>query len=194
MRLRRAYAGACLLLAVLTGCQSGADEAGDGADRSAASDPSTPASPDPSSSPSPTVPPAAGPLIERPTFSFRVPQGWEADYDGMDGWDVKSTSLDEGSSISVFYFEGTVESLAEAEYKQLESLRRDAPNAQVLDRIEIGGQPGFRLRGTTPDGGTAEAVGAVVNGNELTLTFEIDGTAAKSWQVIESVLATVEWR
>jgi hypothetical protein len=111
----------------------------------------------------------------------------------MDGWYALSTDPDEGSALSVFYFEGTVQSLPESGETHLESVRQHAPDARIVGSTELGGQPAFRIQGTEDDGRRTETVGAVVKGNELSLTFHIDGGPAKARQIIGSVTATMEW-
>jgi hypothetical protein len=193
MKRHRGFVAAGLAGVLLAGCGSGdGDDSAAGSEASSSPSASASGSPSATATPTPTIQPATGQLVERPTFRFHVPQGWEVDYDGMDGWDVLSPDPLERSTISVFYFEDTVQGLPEVEYGWLESMRRQARVARIVDRTEIEGQHAFRIQGTQDDRAT-ESVGAVVNGNELTLTFHIDAGPAKARQIIDSVTASIEW-
>lgn len=172
-----------LLAAVLTGC----------GDSSPGLQPDT----DPTLSGSPSrsqeVAPADGPIVANAHASYRVPKGFEV-ADELAGTIPANASGSSRSAITLGEFPavGTTD-LGTVAGVVASNVARGRPPRQMA-QATLDGEPAFHLAGRVEPGQRFEAYGAVHDDTVVYVRFDLDGSRAATAAVIESVLATWQWK
>jgi hypothetical protein len=157
----------------------------------------TSASADSSQSPSPSesVPPAAGKTVETSFFTVSAPQGWEVH---VVAEDFVVTASDPDSSDTIAF------KIIEKGGAQpgLRALANDAvefgtwPGGKapaIVAETELGGEPAYHLTGSG-GGARVDARGTLHGTSAVSIGFEIYGSQTELESIVESVLATWQWK
>ena len=183
-KVPRRLAVACLVAVLITGCQ---DE-----DPGGTSGPE-PADPSSGSSQSQAVEPADGPVVENAHASYRVPKGYEV-ADELAG---TIPANDSGSSRSAITL-AEVPTFGNTDLGTIAQLvARNVARGRAPKRVAdttLAGEPAFHLEGQVQPGQHFTAYGAIHDDNVVYVRFDLDGSRAQSQQVIDSVLATWQWK
>lgn len=176
---------------LLTGCSDeDADPQADPSDTATSSDTATPD--EPTASPEPTVEPASGVRVELDRIAMHAPAGWrkakqlspflvQVDEPGS----VNSVSLGDLSAVSDTPLQEQAEIAADNERQ-----------SEIVDPVEIGGVDWYHIVGREDRFADFEQFGTIHNGSEAVISFSLDTELAEDerQQIIDSVLATVEWK
>jgi hypothetical protein len=183
---------ACLVAVLLTGCQ---DEDPGGTSGSEPADPSSGSSQSssPGSSQSGGVEPADGPVVENAHASYRVPRGYEVgdEQAGTIPADDSGPSRSAITLAEVPAFGNT--DLGMTARVLARNVAQDRP-PKVLADSTLDGVPAFHLEGQLDETFWFAAYGAVRDDTVVYVRFDLDGSPAKSQEVVESVLATWHWK
>lgn len=184
----RTWAGRFLCLvacaALLAAC-------GDEDERPAGSPSSSP-SPSESAEPSaPSVEPASGARVELGSFQVRFPQGWEPRELGTLA--VTTTGPDAEHLALTAHQAPTARPLDELiDAAVATGMWSERP--ERLDDVEVDGVPMYHLAGPGLNGYTDEQFGAEFGGYNVTLTISTTGSRADRRDLIDSLLASAQWR
>ncbi len=183
-RARVAVVG--LVAVLLTGC--GGSDPGLRPDTDPNDEPNS-ASP----SPSQAVEPADGPRVENAHASYRVPRGYEV-ADELAGTIPANDSGAGRSAITLAEVPafGSTDLGAAAEVVS-RNVAQDRPPKRLAD-ITLDGVPVFHLEGRLDETVWLAAYGAIRDDTVVYVRFDLDTAPAKSQQVVESVLATWQWK
>lgn len=175
-------AGSAVLL--LGGCQDGA----------ASGRPTVGSSPTTSSptSATPSVEPATGPVVEERQFTVRVPRGYVVEDKVFTLTSTRDRSSSDGIYVAAQDAPG-LENLSQAVRVVLRSVSV-RPKPERVDDVVIGGEPAYHLTGRSGAGNRYHSYGLVRGGQLLQVIFELDGPDARADGIVDSVLATWEWR
>lgn len=183
-----ALAAATLLLAGCGGDDPEADPTS--APTSSPTDPSSTAS-DPTPT-EPVVEAATGVLLDRDRVRMNAPEGWKKQrqiatfLESVSDPDSDSTaSLGDLSAVG----DPTLEELAE-------SGTRSRPDVRILEPVEIAGVDWYHATGREGAYARFEQFGTIHNGSQATITFSLDDDVprAEQQEIVDSVLASVEWK
>lgn len=192
MRRRRAataLAGlAFAFLPALTAC-------GDSSDGARADPPARSGTPAGSSaSPSASVAPATGRAVETSWFRARAPQGWQVVETVPDlATYARKPGSDSFISFGVVETYGNTFTLAQLAHHSLRS-NSWARKPSIVAETTLAGEPAYHLRGPVGGGLFADVYGALHQGRQVELDIETEGPAAEHQQVVDSVLASWQWK
>ena len=177
---------ACVAGLLLTGCQDSGS--GDGTGAGAAGDP-TSASPTESQE----VEPADGPIVESDHASYHVPRTFEV-ADELAGTFPASEKGSGRSAITL----GEVPAFGNTDLRTLarvmaENVARGRAPQRVADTT-LAGEPAFHLEGQVQPGQHFTAYGAARDDMVVYVRFDLDGSREDNADLIESVLATWQWK
>ena len=148
----------------------------------------------------PSEPPTTGPAVEPATgFTFdmeritmRAPEGWTKDkapasflLGAGDPESVSTILLSDLSAVGD-------DSLRE----QARIALRSTPQLELQDPVEIAGVGWYHLAGRDGQFATLDSFGTIHNGSQAVIDFSLDDEIPEDeqQQIIDSVLATVEWK
>ena len=193
MKSRRTCAAVLLALA-LAGCSTddGNDGGTDGPSTSASSqDGTTTASP--SADGSGSVAPATGKEMSDKYVSFRLPadEDWVVDPGGTVG--VLAPPDDRISQINIGGAGATIDDLDEAARLGLESMKDVRPTAKQEDNRVAGGLEGVVLSADDDHGYYYQFV-TISAGTHVAIVFDLPRNDAAAHELIDAVLASVEWK
>jgi hypothetical protein len=185
----RKVSGAVAALAVclvLTGCQD------DGQDPSGKETPSGSSS----TEETPTGAPAAdGPLVEGDSFSVHVPQGWKFDKTfSTDFIDQYSNPDEFDQRLYVGELSGDVRPLEEVAKGNFARFATTSTDKKQLSGGDIAGQPAYHFVASQGADTVVEEFGVVREGHQVTLNITLTGSRSERQAVIDSVLASWEWK
>lgn len=175
-------AASLLLAGLLAGC-------GDGGDDPEATPSSTPG--DVASS-APSVEAATGVLVDLDRVRMRAPDGWRKN-DPLSTFLLKVDDPSGFSSVSLSDLSAVGEvSLQQQARTALQSF----PRAEAVEPVEIAGVPWYHITGPQDRYTTVDQFGTIHNGSEAVIEFGFDNEVpeAEQQEIIDSVLATVEWK
>ncbi|WP_110181927.1 hypothetical protein [Nocardioides solisilvae] len=210
MRLKPLFV-TCSLLLALTACVDGSDSedaAGSGATPSGAASAST--SGDPSASaeaqalaeevePSPTPVLEMGQTLEVEAARLRGPKGWDSDDAPTDTIKILQSKEDMWAFISIAETEDEL-GITETDIRRKGRVAMDnhssSPGVRLRKPGELGGVPAYHLSGKSDDFTWLEKFGVTHNGYSVSLQFELptDYSPARRQRIVDSVLATFEWK
>jgi len=177
---------ACLLAVLFTGCQ----EEDPGA--TAGTEPADPSSGSASQSQA-AVEPADGPTVENAYASFRVPAGYEV-AEGQAGTIPADDSGPGRSAITL----AEVPAFGNTNLGRVAGvLARNVAQDRRPKRMEettLDGVPVFHLEGQLDQTFWFAGYGGIRDDTVVYVRFDLDTPPAKSRQVVESVLATWQWK
>ena len=139
------------------------------------------------------VEPADGPLVESAHASFRVPGGFDVGQE-MAGT-IPANERGPGRSaitlgeVPAF---GTTD-LRTAAAVVARNVAQDRPPRRLADST-LDGTPAFHLEGRLDETTWFAAYGAIHDDTVVYVRFDLDTPAGESRQVVESVLATWQWK
>lgn len=158
----------------------------------------SPGATDPTGSVEPTVAPATGPRLSMPHARLRIPAGW---YVGdqlvtshKDGQDPDSTSL---LSLGETPALGSTADLTELRRNALDVARRVYPmTPEQRPDVEVDGVEMYHLEGRVQPLNWESEFGAIVDDHVVVLRFHLSPRTplTERRQLVDSVLATFEWR
>lgn len=188
MKSRKTCA-AVLLAIALAGCST--DDGGDGGPDA----PTTAASSDDgttSASPSDSVEPATGTEMSDKYVSFRLPadEDWEVDHGGTVGF--LAPPDDRVSQINIGGAGATIDDLDEAARLGLKSMKDVRPTAKQEDNRTVGGLEGVVLSAEDDRGYYYQFV-TITAGTHVSIVFDLPRNDAAAHELIDAVLASVEW-
>lgn len=193
---RRTHAALAALALTLVPALTACGDTSDGAAADPPASSGTPAgsSASRSASPSASAAPATGKAVETSWFRARAPQGWQvvetvpdlATYARKPGTD----SFISFGAIETYGNAFTLDQLAH------HSLRSNswARNPSILGETTLAGEPAYHLRGPVGGGLFADVYGALHQGRQVELDIETGGSAAEHQEVVDSVLASWQWK
>ena len=193
MKSRKTCAAVLLALA-LAGCSTddGQDGGPDGPSTTASSQDGTTAA-SPSAGESGSVAPATGKEMSDKHVSFRLPadQDWEVDYGGTVGF--LAPPDDRVSQINIGGAGATIDDLEEAARLGLKSMRDVRPAAKREENRTAGGLDGVVLSAEDDDGYYYEYA-TITAGTHVAIVFDLPRNDAAAHELIDAVLASVEWK
>ena len=171
-----------LLAVLLTGCGGSAPGLQPDAD-----------APSETVSPSQAVEPADGPIVESDHASYHVPRTFEV-ADEMAGTFPANEKGPGRGAITL----GEVPAFGNTDLRTVaqvvaRNVARGRPPRPVADTT-LAGEPAFHLEGTVQPGQHFTAYGAVHEDQIVYVRFDLDGSRAENADLIESVLATWQWK
>lgn len=188
---------AALLVALsLAGCSSddGADGADGGPDEQSTVAPSDgTASTSPSDTGSSSVAPATGKQMSDKYVSFRLPadEDWEVSGGGTVG--LLAPPDDRVSQINIGGAGATIDNLDDAARLGLKSMKDVRPTAKQEDNRTAGGLEGVVLSADDDNGYYYQFV-TITAGTHVAIVFDLPRNDAAAHEVIDAVLASVEWK
>jgi hypothetical protein len=183
-----ALAAATLLLA---GC-GGDDEPEAGPTSSPTDTASTATDPTPTEPAEPTVEPATGPLIDRDRIRMNVPEGWRKSRQ-IATFLESAGDPDSDSTVSL----GDLSAVGDPTLRELaEASTGSRPDVRFEKPVEIAGVEWYRATGREGRYARFEQYGTIHNGSQATINFSLDDDVprAEQQEIIDSVLASVEWK
>lgn len=139
------------------------------------------------------VAPATGKQMSDDHISFRLPAGdpWEVDYGGTVGF--LAPPDDRVSQINIGGAGATIDDLAEAARLGLASLKDVRPTARREANRTVAGQEVVVLA-ADDDHGYYYVVAAINAGTHVAIHFDLPRNDAAAHDLIDAVLASVEWK
>jgi hypothetical protein len=186
--VRARLAVACLAGVLLTGCE----DSGDGTGAEPTGEP-TSASPSVSPSGSQGVEPADGPMVESDHASYHVPRTFEV------AGELAGTfpASEKGSGRSTITL-GEVAAFGNTDLRTLaQVVARNVARGRAPERVAdttLAGEPAFHLEGQVQPGQHFTAYGAARDDMVVYVRFDLDGSREDNADLIESVLATWQWK
>lgn len=169
-----------------------------GATSSAAGSPGGTDPTGPTGSPEPTVAPATGPRLSMPHARLRIPAGWyvgdqlvASHQDGQDPGSTSVLSLGETPAL------GSTADLTELRRNALNVARRVYPmTPRPRPDVEVDGVEMYHLEGRVQPLNWESEFGVIVDDHIIVLRFHLSPRIplAQRHQLVDSVLATFEWR
>jgi hypothetical protein len=183
-----------LLALALAGCST--DDGSDGGPDSpstAASSPDGTATASSSAGESGSVAPATGKEMSDKYVSFRLPadEDWEVDGGGTVGF--LAPPDDRVSQINIGGAGATIDDLDEAARLGLKSMRDVRPTAEQEDNRTVGGLEGVVLAADDDHGYYYQFV-TLSAGTHVAIVFDLPRNDAAAHELIDAVLASVEWK
>lgn len=174
---------------LLTGCGDG-DEDPQADPTSSPTDTSSTAS-DPTPS-EPGVEPATGPLIDRDRIRMNVPEGWKKNRQ-IATFLESASAPGSNTGVSLGDLSAVGEPTLQEQAEAGTASRRDV---SIEEPVEIAGVDWYHAKGREGRHGRYEQFGTVHNGSQATITFTLDDDVpqAEQQEIIDSVLASVEWK
>lgn len=192
MKSRKTCAALLLVLAV-AGCSS--DDGPDGGpdDSSTAASPTDGATSTSPSGDGSSVAPATGKEMSDKYVSFRLPadEDWEVDYGGTVGF--LAPPDDRVSQINIGGAGATIDDLDEAARLGLRSMKDVRPTAKQEDNRTAGGLEGIVLSAEDDRGYYYQFV-TISAGTHVAIVFDLPRNDAAAHELIDAVLASVEWK
>lgn len=193
MKSRKTCA-AVLLAVALAGCST--DDGGDGgpdAPTTAASSDDGTTSASPSADASDGVEPATGKEMSDKYVSFRLPadEDWKVDHGGTVGF--LAPPDDRVSQINIGGAGATIDDLDEAARLGLRSMKDLRPTAKQEDNRTVGGLEGVVLSADDDRGYYYQFV-TITAGTHVAIVFDLPRDDAAAHELIDAVLASVEWK
>jgi hypothetical protein len=181
------------VLALGAGC--GGEDRASGDDPSPSTSAATSTPPESAGSESPQAEPATGKVVETKWFRVKVPAGWRVTEVATDFVIVADDRT--GPSIISFSITDTY-----GEPSPLGKLARTLADTahftgdyQVSTDGTLGGEPAYVITGAR-DGATLEATayGSLHDEQDVSVTFSLDDTVGPRQELVDSVLATWQWK
>lgn len=173
----------------------------DGGSAGAEPTPSAPAGSDgsggsgsPSAGGSPEVSPADGKLVDTSYFSVHVPRGWRVNETVPDlsivafGPDLEQISFALSRVLPGRAY--TLDELARLQLRQ----RPWSPKPELVDPVDLAGEPAYHLTGPVGNGFRADAFGLVRGDREILVDIETRGSARVQQETVAAVLASWQWK
>lgn len=139
-----------------------------------------------------TAPPATGPLVETPAFRLRVPAGYTVD---------RSVTLSIGAYDDAgpdMIFIGDRENTSDLPLNEQVRISRDVGlwvgEVRRLPDVTVDGVTFYHLMGREAGIEHVEEFGAVHGGAGVRIVFNLFSAAHQRREVLQSVLASFEWR
>lgn len=180
--------GLVLTVSLVAGCGD------DGPDESA--DPTPPASSAPSPSPTgsetPDGPaPATGPEVRLPHITLRVPDTWTASESVSFMWSAESSDYRSSLNVGDISVPGSTQTLKETAQARLKVV----PELKMRENVSVSGVEMYHLSAQGSTYAYNDEYGVILNDNSLSLRFEfkLEIKPARRQEMIDSVLATVEF-
>ena len=143
---------------------------------------------------SPSVAPADGKLVDTSWFSVHVPRGWRVNETVPDlsivafGPDLEQISLSVTQVAAGHDF--TLGELARVQLQQ----RPWSPKPELVDPVELAGEPAYHLTGPVGNGFRADAFGLAHGDREVFVDIETRGSARVQQETVDAVLASWQWK
>ena len=197
MRLRsrdRVSAGLAATLTALTLLLCGCGDGSAGAEPTPSAPAGSEAGDGPSAGSSPQVVPADGKLVDTSYFSVHVPRGWRVNETVPDlsivafGPDLEQISF--ALSRVLPGRASTLDELARLQLRQ----RPWSPKPELVDPVDLAGEPAYHLTGPVGNGFRADAFGLVRGDREILVDIETRGSARVQQQTVAAVLASWQWK
>lgn len=189
----RMACAAVLLAVALAGCSTddGSDGSPDAPTTAASSGATTSGSP--SADESGRVEPATGKEMSDKHVSFRLPADgdWEVDYGGTVGF--LAPPDDRVSQINIGGAGASIDDLEEAARIGLKSVKDVRPTAKREDDRTVGGLEGVVLS-AEDDHGYYYEYSTISAGANVSIVFDLPRNDAAAHELIDAVLASVEWK
>jgi hypothetical protein len=189
-RFRSALCTLTLAGLLLTGC-------GD-KDAEAVTDetPSSPSGSSPSSetASSDAVEPATGRSVETTWYSVHAPRGWQvrvlAKNFSIVAQDLHSSAYIAFGITDTYGYQDTLAQLAKA------NLRTSAWPAKpdLVEETTVAGEPAYHLVGPSGDGFDLDVFGVLHDRQHVSAEFALHGSPQKRLAIVESVLASWQWK
>lgn len=188
MRLRRTTVTLlCCAVLTVTGC--GDDEPG--SDPSAGAPESSVASPSASAEPvDDGVTPASGITIDGDQYRVTIPKGWKADKELLGV--VFTYDPDNTDVIAVTSVDGAPTSLDEA--ARIAVKGSGVAGTRRVEDTTLGGLPAYHLTATPVGEKVYEEFGLSVGDQLVSIAFDIRAPDGERQALMDSVLATFEWK
>ncbi|MGB0100752.1 MAG: hypothetical protein WBP61_10780 [Nocardioides sp.] len=188
------------LLVSLVGCGEGSDDpqtapSSDTSPTATASTEST-GSTEPTPA-APAVEPATGPLIDQKRIRLHAPEGWKRKPPSTPlltlSYDRETYSDLTLGDLPAVREDLTLDQIAQVARR---NRRGSTTNLRILDPVQIAEVDWYHLRGKDGPDATLDVYGTTFNGSQSTLTFSLKNEipAAERQEIIDSVLASVEWK
>ncbi|GAB2445948.1 hypothetical protein GCM10027062_28730 [Nocardioides hungaricus] len=182
-----ALAAASLLLA---GC--GGDPQAEPGGTPTSSTPTEPTEPTRSEPTAPVVEPATGFTFDLERITMRAPEGWRK---------TKAPAsfllgADDPKTVSTIILSDLMAVRDQPLAGQVRIALKSTPQLKVQEPVEIAGVKWYHLAGRDDQYATLDSFGTIYNDSEAVIDFSLDNdlSADKKQQIIDSVLATVEWK
>jgi hypothetical protein len=140
----------------------------------------------------PTAEPATGLLLDRDRIRMNAPEGWKRQRQIATFLDAVSDP-DTDSTVSL----GDLSAVGDPTLDQLaEFATKSRPNVRFLGPVEIAGVDWYHVTGREGRYARFEQFGTIHEGSQATITFSLDDDLprAEQQEVVDSVLASVEWK
>lgn len=177
-------------LLLLAGCEGGE---GSEVSSSAPGAPTTSDTPVPTETSSATVEPAAGSPFRTNVVSMRLPEGWKVFQEDSTFWaviDADRRRMSGGFTM----FDGPSLGTTDLDKLARNAIRSGAAELEREDDLVVAGVEGYVLTGEDSGGDYVWQYGTVRGGNRVDIDFELALPEDEATALIESVLATWEWK
>jgi hypothetical protein len=158
---------------------------------------STPASAsdDPSQSNSPSVVPATGKLVETKDFTAHVPEGWDVTVVSKD-YVITSHDPDSSDAIAFTIVDtfGNDQGLDDLAKEAVRLGAWPGEDPSIVGQTELAGEPAYHLASSGGGGIFVDVRGAVRAGDAVAVRFDNYQSNAALQSMVESVLATWQWK
>jgi len=185
MRVLHGSVAAIAVCLALSGCQDDAKDPDEGASGSSTSSPSEEA---------PTeAPRAGGPAIKGDAFTVNVPEGWVKDKDFSTDFLDQYVEPSGSQRLYVGELAGEVRPLDEVAKDNFTVFATSGKNRK-RQTGGLAGDPAYHFTASDGAGSVAEEFLAIHDGTQVTFGVVLSGTKAERQAVIDSILATWEWK
>jgi hypothetical protein len=145
----------------------------------------------------PTEAPAAtGPAVKGDIFTLHAPEGWtfnkDFSTDFLDQYSNPDTTRDE--RMYVGELAGEVRPLDEVAKANFEGFATTGTKRQRLSGATVAGEPAYHFTASGGYGKVVEEFGVIKDGQQVTFGITLTGSKAERQAVIDSVLASWEWK
>jgi hypothetical protein len=139
------------------------------------------------------APKAGGPTVRGDVFTVNVPEGWKKDKSFSTDFLDQYVAPDGVQRMYVGELAGEVRPLDDVAKDNFDGF---APTGRHRRRRtgDLAGEPAYHFTATDGAGNVAEEFLAVHDGTQVTLGVSLTGTRAERQAIIDSVLASWEWR
>jgi len=192
VRRRRTTTALAALALIHAPARAGCGDSSDGATADPPASSGAPAGS--SASPSASAAPATGKAVETSWFGARAPQGWQVVETVPDfATYARKPGSDSFISFGAIETYGNTFTLAQLAHHSLRS-NSWAKRPSILAETTLAGEPAYHLRGPVGGGLFADVYGALYQGRQVELDIETEGSAAEHREVVDSVLASWQWK